>query len=169
LSAAEAAARSDDSGCYDLRGPDFSTLLIGPVTERVIDADRLVRLEWKNGFPNWLLYRVAIVGDEIGRRELRQWIVMFTHAYCADGGVRRDAYSDDLATFAAWDAYSLLVHGRQVQPYTVTAAALEVDPKTYKRLRERVCRRLKASMDEYWLRLECAIRHIVLSERKSRS
>jgi hypothetical protein len=154
---------------YQIKGPDFSTMLIGPVTEWVIDADRLVRLEWKNGFPNWLMYRVAMAGDTLGRSQLRQWIVAFTHAYCADGAVRRDAYSEELATFAAWDAYSLLVHCKQVQPYTVTAAALEVDPKTYKRLRNRVYARLKASMDEYWLRLECAIRHIVISERKSRS
>jgi hypothetical protein len=145
-------------------------MLIGPVTEWVIDADRLVRLEWKNGFPNWLMYRVAMAGDELGRSQLRQWIVAFSLAYCAaENVVRRDAYSDELATFAAWDAYSLLVHCKQVQPYTVTAEALGVDPKTYKRLRNRVYIRLKASMDEYWLRLECAIRHIVISERKSRS
>jgi hypothetical protein len=153
---------------YTLRGPDFGTMLIGPVTERVIDADRLVRLEWRNGFPNWLMYRTAMAGDTLGRGQLRQWIVAFTLAYCADGAVRRDAYSDELATFAAWDAYSLLVHCKQVQPYTITAEALGVDPKTYKRLRNRVYARLRASLDEYWLRLECAIRYIVLSERKSR-
>ena len=155
-------------GDYDVRGRDFETMLIGHISEAIIDADRLVRLDWQNGFPNWAMYRCALAGDTLHRSALRRWVVAFTHVYCADGGIKRHAYDEDMATFAAWDAYSLLVHSRQVQPYTVTAEALGANPKTYRRLRDNVYRRLRASMDEYWIRMQVAVRQITISERKYR-
>ena len=153
-------------GDYDLRGPDYDTALIGAVCPQIIDADRLVRLEWRNGFPNWAMYRCALAGDSLGLTGLRQWVVAFTVAYCADGGVRRDAYSDELAAVAGWDALHMLLHSRPMQPYSVTADALGVHHKTYRCLRDTIYARLKASLDEYWIRLTCAIRQVVLYERK---
>src|SRR5690606_16750213 len=50
-------------GDYDLRGLDFETYLVGPVTDKIIDADRLVRQRVSNGFPNWALYRCVYAGD----------------------------------------------------------------------------------------------------------
>lgn len=153
-------------GDYDVRRPDFDTILVGPVFESIIDADRLVRLEWKNGFPNWELYRTAMAGDSMYMVRLRQWCVAFSVAYCMEGGVRRDAYSDELAAVAAWDALNMLILSRQMQPHTVTAEMLGVHHKTYRRLRDTLYARLRASMDEYWIRLTCAFRQVVLYERK---
>jgi hypothetical protein len=154
-------------GDYTLRGPDFETLLVGPVTATVIDADRFVRLDWRNGFPNWALYRAAIAGDDIHTPALRQWVVAFTVAYCADGGIKRHAYSDELACVAAWDALHMLIHNRQMQPYTATAETLGVSAKTYRRLRDMIYARLRASLDEYWVRLLVAVRQVWNYERKS--
>lgn len=165
-------ARAIEVGDYDLRGPDFETALIGAVSSLAIDADRLVRTEFRNGFPNWALYRAALAGDAIHVPMLRQWVVAFSVAYCATGGVKRQAYSDELACVAGWDALSMLLYLRELQPYTVTAHALGVDAKTYKRLRRNLYARLRASLDEYWVQLCAAARHVFLyekNERKSRS
>lgn len=153
-------------GDYDLRGPDFETALIGPVTPMIIDAARLVRLEWRNGFPNWELYRTVQAGDTIHTTRLRDWVVAFTVAYATTGGVKRQAYSDELACAAGWDALHMLIHNRQMQPYTLTADRLGVHHKTYRCLRDTIYARLKASMDEYWIQLGCAIRQVALYDRK---
>lgn len=156
-------------GDYTLKGPDYDTILIGPVFASIIDADRLIRTEWRNGFPNWALYRAALAGDNIHLPFLRRWAVAFSVAYCMSGGVKRHVYSDELACVAGWDALAMLVFCRELQPYTVTAAALGVDPKTYKRVRNGVYKRMRASLDEYWVRLTIAFRQVVFTERKSRS
>ena len=153
-------------GDWDLRGPDFDTAMIGPVTESLIDADRLVRLEFANGFPNWWLYRCALAGDTLGMDRLREWCVAFAVAYCADGKVKRATYSDELACVAGWDALHMVLYCRPLQPHTVTADALGVHHKTYKRLRDAVYARLRVSLDEYWIRLGAAYRHVILYERK---
>ena len=51
-------APKHEVGDYDKRGPDYETLLVGPITEIVGDADRYVRrplgrdgLGFDNGFP----------------------------------------------------------------------------------------------------------------------
>ena len=155
-----------EQGCYDLRGPDFDTALIGGVTASIIDAGRLVRLEWRNGFPNWGLYRTALAGDELLASRTREWVVAFAHRV-AQTVVRADAYSDELACVAGWDALAMLRANREVVPYTVTAKALDVDPKTYKRLRDLLHRFLRASTDEYWIRLGAAYRHVFLASGKS--
>lgn len=163
----EASIRS--GGDWDLRGPDLDTMLVGPVYASIIDADRLIRTEWRNGFPNWALYRTALAGDSLHLAGLRKWVVAFSVAYCKAGGVKRHAYSDELACVAGWDALHMLVHVREMAPYTTLAAALGVDPKTYKRLRNGLYARLRASLDEYWVRLTIAFRQVVFCERKSSS
>lgn len=155
-------------GDYDLRGPDFDTSLIGPITSSIIDADRLVRLEWQNGFPNWMMYRSALAGDTLYLTRLRYWAVAFAMAYCQTGGVRKAAYSDELATVAAWDAlYMLLTNRKPEEPVYKTAEALGVDPKTYRRLRDHLFGSMRGSLDEYWIQLGAAYRHVFLYERKS--
>jgi hypothetical protein len=159
-------------GDWDLRGPDFDTALLGAVTGSIIDADRLVRAEWRNGFPNWILYRTVLCGDSLHLPRLRQWAVAFAIAYCMDGGVRREVYSDELACVAAWDALHMLlfpaggVNG-QIQPYRDTAAALGVHHSTYKRLRSHLYASMKGSLDEYWIQLGAAYRHVILYERRN--
>jgi hypothetical protein len=52
-----------------------------------------------------------------------------------------------------------------MQPYTITADALGVHHKTYRCLRDTVYARLRASMDEYWIRMQVAIRQVAIRER----
>jgi len=147
-------------------GPDFDTMLIGPVNASIIDADRLVRMDWRNGFPNWALYRTALAGDAVHMPSLKRWAVAFSVAYCSTGGVKKAAYSDELAAVAAWDALHMLVFCRELAPYTVLADRLDVHHKTYKRVRDTLYLRMKASLDEYWARLAIAMRQVWLAERK---
>ena len=162
------AAQTANVGCYDQKGPDFDTALIGPVTSTIIDADRLVRMEWKNGFPNWMMYRTVLAGDSLYTARLRLWAVAFAIAYCGTGGIKRHAYSDELAAVAAWDAlYMLMTNRMPEEPAYKTAEAMGVDPKTYKRLRNHLFGSMKGSLDEYWIRLGAAYRYAFLAERKS--
>jgi len=159
-------AREVSKGDWDVRGKDYETALAGPVTESIIDADRVVRCEYRNGFPNWMLYRTVIAGDGLFVTRLRLWAVAFAVVYGMGGGVRREAYSDELAAVAAWDALFILMHGREVQPYTVSAAQLGVHESTYKRFRNRLYLRMRASLDEYWIQMVVAYRHVLKAERK---
>lgn len=154
-------------GDYDVRGPDFDTALIGQVTPSIIDADRLVRMEWKNGFPNWMLYRTALAGDALYLSRLRHWAVAFAVAYCTTGGMKKSAYSEETACVAAWDALNMVLHKRQLQPYAETADALGVHHSTYKRLRSHLYVSMLGSLDEYWIRLGAAYRHVILYERNA--
>jgi hypothetical protein len=156
------AQEAPEVGCYDLRGPDFETALIGAVTASVIDADRLVRLEWRNGFPNWGMYRVALAKDELLDRDVRDWVIAFG-LRVGEAVVRPRAYTEELACAAALDAWEMLRVNREVLPYSVVAGRLGVDPKTYKRLRDLLHRMMRASLDEYWIRLGAAYRHVFLA------
>lgn len=153
-------------GDYDVRGHDFETAMVCGVTSTHIDADRLVRMDWKNGFPNWELARTAYCGDSCHLPALRQWVVAFAIAYCMDGGVKREAYSDELACVAGWDALYLLVFKREIMPYTVLADDLGVHRNTYRRLRNAICRRLAKSLAEYWERFGIAFRQVAFYERR---
>jgi hypothetical protein len=150
---------------YALRGPDFETLLVGPVTGTIIDADRVVRAEWRNGFPNWAMYRCALAGDTHLRTRLRQWCVSFAIAYVMEGAVARKTASDELATLAGWDAYAALLTTRWALSADEVASSLGVNPKTYRKLRNAVYARLRASLDEYWVRMQIAMRQVALVER----
>jgi len=150
---------------YHLRGPDFETLLVGPITGTIIDADRVVRAEWRNGFPNWAMYRCALAGDTHLRGRLRQWCVAFAVAYMADGAIRRQTASDELATLAGWDAYAALLTTRWALSADEAAEAVGVAPKTYRKLRNAVYARLRASLDEYWVRMQISMRQVALVER----
>lgn len=154
-------------GCYDLRGPDFETLLVGPIMATTIDADRLVRREWSNGFPNWAMYRCFLAGDSNLRGTVRQWAVAFATAAAEGGVVSRKKASEDFACLAGWDAYHALLTGRWVASGADIAEVAEVDPKTYRKLRGYVFSRLKASLDEYWIRMQVAFRQAVILERQA--
>lgn len=160
-------AKTFEVGDYDKRGQDFDTYLLGPVTDSIIDADRLVRLDFNNGMPNWALYRACLAGDTIYLGRLRRWAVAFSVAYCTTGGVKESVYSEELACVAAWDALNMLVHNRQLQPYTITADALGVHHKTYARLRRILYARMRYSLYTYWDWLGAAIRAVKILERKA--
>jgi hypothetical protein len=159
----EAAIRT--GGDWDLRGPDFETLLIGPIMATTIDADRLVRNEWSNGFPNWAMYRCFLAGDSHLRKIAREWAVAFAIAAAGSGAVSRRKASDEFACLAGWDAYHAMLTGQWVASGADVAEIAEVDPKTYRKLRGYVFSRLKASLDEYWIRMQVAFRQAAMMER----
>lgn len=159
-------------GDYDLRGPDFETLLVGPITGTIIDADRLVRSGpdgWANGFPNWTMYRCALAGDDHLRERLRLWCVAFAIAYLADAPGSRVRATDELGALLGWDAYSALLTTRWLATGEDVDDVAGVSAKTYRRHRDRIFRRLRASLDEYWVRLQIGMRQAALLERRQES
>ena len=153
-------------GDWDVRGQDFETYLVGPVTDRIIDADRQVRREWVNGFPNWALYRTAFAGDTHMRVKLRDWCVAYSIAYAEAGGLRSgQANMDELGCLAGWDAFYRLIHSRWVIAGQDVADVAGVDPKTYRKLRNHVYGTLRASLAEYWVRMQVAVRQVWMRER----
>lgn len=154
-------------GCYTIRGPDTETALIGPITAQIIDADRLVRFEWKNGFPNWMLYRTALAGDSMYLGKLKHWVTAFTLVSLTGGTTTKRKITDELVGILALDALGMLIFNREVFPPNTASQAAGVHHKTYRRLRDGIYLRLKASLDEYWLRLICAYSQVKIYERKS--
>lgn len=156
-------------GDYDLRGPDFETLLVGPITGTVIDADRLVRTgpdAWSNGFPNWTMYRCALAGDDHLRERLRLWCVAFAIASLDTGSQSRLRATDELGVLLGWDTYTALMTTRWVVTEDEVGEIGGVSEKTYRKLRNRIFRRLRASLDEYWVRLQIGMRQAALLERR---
>lgn len=163
---------TDPVGDYDLRGQDYETLLIGPVTELVADADRYVRrqvedggLGFDNGFPNWAMYRTAYCGDSHLRQPLRDWIVAYAVAYCEAGGVRAGLPAEEIGCLAGWDAFYRLLNHRWVIAGMDVADVAGVDPKTYRRVRNAVYSALAWSLREYWDLMGVAIRQVSRANR----
>lgn len=150
---------------YAVKGRDYDTEMIGPITGTLIDAARLARAEYVNGFPNWELYRAAYCGDVVYTPYLKTWAQAFAIAYGMTGGLRKDAYSDEVCAVAGLDALCFVLYRGELQPYTVTAAAFDIDPKTYKRLRSVVAARMERSLQDYWGVLGACYRFICHYER----
>ena len=160
---------AQDEGCWYMRGRDWETVLIGPVTESVINADSLVRTGpdgWANGFPNWGLYRVSIAGDDHLVRRLGDWCIAFAAAFMESGGVQKRTVSDELAAFAGWDCVSRLRTGNWLASGDAMAGDLGIAPKTYRRFRDAVMSRLSASLAEYWSRMQIGIRQAALIDKR---
>lgn len=160
-------AEKIEVGDYDLRGPDFETLLIGPITATTIDADRLVRKDFANGFPNWWMYRTALAGDGLFAPQLRQWCVAFAIAHIFTGGCRKP--SDGLGCLLGWDAYTFLVHRRWIVTEDDVGDIGGVSANTYRKVRASVAKRLQVGLDEYWVRMQIGYRQTVLLERREDS
>lgn len=154
------------TGDWHIRGRDVETALVGPVTERMIDADRIVRDAGTNGFPNWDLFRVCLAGDSLGIGPLRRWCVAFAVAHASAGGVKPSVYSDELAATAGWDALHMMIYCKPLIPYTVAANALGVHPVTYKRLRNAIYSRLHLSLYDYWVEMMIAYLQVIKKERE---
>lgn len=156
-------------GDWDVRGRDWETVLVGPVTESVINADWQVRTgpdAWANGFPNWELYRVSIAGDDHLARKLADWCIAFAAAFMEDGGVQKRTASDEFAVFVGWDCLTRLRTRHWIASGDDMAADLGIAPKTYRRFRNAVMARLSASLGEYWARLQIGIRQAALIDRR---
>jgi len=169
----EAVAEKVEQGCYDLRGADFDTLLVGAVTPSIGDAARFVKWGrpirggrtdgWQNGFPNWAMYRTALCGDSHLAYNLRGWCEAFGIAHASEQAGIANALVGKLA---GRDAYYWLTTKRWGAPATELAQALHVAPQTYRKLRGQIASRLLVSMEEYFMRLGIMLREVALMERK---
>lgn len=161
------------TGDWDVRGQDYETMLVGPANEIIGDADRFVRrpvelggLGFDNGFPNWEMYRTAYCGDAHLRMRLRDWCVAYAIAYCESGGVRPGLPADEIGCLAGWDAFYALLNHKWVVAGMDVADIAGVDPKTYRKVRNRVYGHLHASLREYWELMQIAVRHVVRANRR---
>ena len=153
------------AGDWFVRGLDFETYLVGQVTDKIIDADRRVRAEWQNGFPNWALYRTVYAGDSHLRQTLRDWCVAFAIAAAESGLIRTGLPTEEMGALAGWDAFYRLNNHEWLIAGQDIADVAGVDPKTYRKLRNYVYTRNKASMDEYFVRLQIAVREVWMRDR----
>lgn len=152
-------------GDWDVRGLDFETYLVGPVTEKIIDSDRLVRSEWSNGFPNWSLYRTIYAGDTHLRTRLRDWCVAHAVAAAEGGVVRTGLPVDEMSALAGWDVYYALLNHKWLIAGQDVADVAGVDPKTYRKLRNYVYRANRTSLEEYFVRMQVAVRQVWMKDR----
>lgn len=146
------------TGDYDLRGLDYDSFLIGPITEAHYDADRIAQQSFHNGFPNWALFRAAYCGDSLYRRQARDWCVAYGIAYCEAGGVRSGLPAEEIGCLAGWDAYYALLHHKWVIAGMDVADVAGVDPKTYRKVRNHVYAAMTTSLRDYWAELGIGIR-----------
>lgn len=153
------------SGDWDVRGPDFETYLVGPVTDKIIDADRLVRSRCNNGFPNWALYRTAYAGDTHLQMQLRDWCVAYAIAAAEAGVVRKGLPAEEMGCLAGWDAYYRLLNHRWVVGGQDIADVAGVDPKTYRKLRNYVYASNLLSLQDYFIEMQIAVRQVWKEDR----
>ena len=150
---------------YTNKTLDFETYLAGAITDKIIDADRLVRSEWNNGFPNWALYRTCLAGDTNMSRQLREWCVAYAVAAAEAGVVRTGLPVEEMGALAGWDCYYALNNHRWLVAGQDIADVAGVDPKTYRKLRNYVYAANRASLDEYWIRMQVAVRQVWMQDR----
>jgi hypothetical protein len=112
------------------------------------------------------MYRTCHAGDTHLQERLFCFCVGFAIAYGQEGGVSRRVASDELGYAAGRDVYNRLVSKEWEFSATEVATALGVDPKTYRKLRNGTYARLVASLDEYWIRMQVAIRQVFIVNRR---
>lgn len=157
--------RVEAVGDWDKRGLDFETYLIGPTTEKIIDADRLVREEWNNGHPNWFVYRSILAGDRVARRLILDWFIAYAVTKAATGAIRDASLAEDLGVMAGWDCLARLEGNAWLMSLEDVSDIGGVDPKTYRKLRNRVYIDCLKSLEEYFVRLQIAVRQVWMEDR----
>jgi len=151
---------------YALNSLDYETQLIGPINDTIIDADRLARMEYGNGFPNFAMYRLILAGDRLYLSRVRQWWVLFSIEWCRSH--MRKGYSEELATLAAWDSLQRVMDpARPILPAQEAAESLGVDLETYTRARNSLQGTLGSALSVYWAILGATYRLTRHTERKS--
>ena len=137
------------NGDYTVKGRDYDTELVGEITDEVIDADRLCRLEYSNGFPNFAIYRLVLAGDRSYMPIVRPWWELFALEWCRSN--MRGGFSPELAVIASWDSLHRVCHPNESHmPAQDAADALDVDLETYTRARNSLKAVLGASLAHYW-------------------
>lgn len=152
-------------GDWALRGLDFETYLVGAVTDKIIDADRLARKELSNGFPGWVLYRTFLCGDHHLRTKARDWCVAYAIAVAEAGIVRAGLPIEEMGCLAGWDAYYRLHNQAWLIAGQDVADVAGVDPKTYRKLRNHVYASIRAATAAYFVELQIAIRRVWSKDR----
>lgn len=155
----------DVGGDWAVKGLDFDTYLVGAITDKIIDADRLARREMRNGFPNWALYRTFLCGDHHLRILARDWCVAYAIAAAESGVVSPEMPAEEMGCLAGWDAYYRLHNLRWLIAGHDVADIAGVDPKTYRKLRNHVYRAMRQAMDAYFVELQIAIRRVWKMDR----
>ena len=154
------------AGDWDLRGRDYETELVGPITDAIIDADRLARAEHRNGFPNFALYRLIMCGDRMYLEHVRHWWVLFAIEWCRNR--MRGSFSEDLATIAAWDSLQRVMDpARPILSWPEVSESLGVHCRDYVRVRDGLTAILYAAVGEYWNWLGITYRVVRRFERNA--
>ena len=131
---------------------DHETALIGPITDRIIDADRLVRDEHGEGFPNFAIYRLILCGDRLYMPQVREWWVGFCIGWSEQEMSRYPG--DDLIVMAAWDSLQRTVSPNQPVLNDVYAASeLQMSVEAYACVRKLFERILSNIVRVYWWRM----------------
>lgn len=144
---------------------DHETALIGPITDSIIDADRIVREEYGDEFPNFEVYRLILCGERIHLKEVRQWWVGFCHAFATQ--TLRKKPSDEVICFAAWDSLQRLMNPLDaVLTDDYVAGELGCDDDSYRILRKAFEVILSRSMQNYWDKLLIAYAKVKRHERR---
>lgn len=158
-------------GDWDLRAPDFETVLVSQLTGSIGDAARLVARgsqrdrPWANGFPNFAMYRTFYAGDTHLRMALHDWLAEWGVAFAKDTGLR-SGNKAIAGSYAGQDVYFYMA--TQDWAYSPSAVAKEsgIAVSTYSRFRDRALDRVQTSLKEYWMRLQMAMFQVRIMENQ---
>lgn len=165
MSVADSVDTGQAGGDWTLRGLDFETYLVGAVTDKIIDADRLARRELNNGFPGWILYRTFLCGDHHLRTRARDWCVAYAIAVAEYRSVRAGPDPDEMGCLAGWDAYYRLHNQTWLIAGHDVADIAGVAPATYRKLRNYVYASIQTATAAYFVELQIAIRRVWSRDR----
>jgi hypothetical protein len=155
------------SSDYDLKGRDYETELLGAITDTMIDADRLARLDHRSGLPSFALYRLVIVQERLYLPAVRRFWVLFSLEWCRTN--MRSGFSEELAGLAAMDSLQRVMDpAHPILPAEEAASGLGVDLETYTRARNALRDTLRAELDAYWTILCGTYRIAAYLERRER-
>lgn len=143
--------------------PDYDSRMAEAIHDTLIDADRLVRECWTNGFPNWQLSRVVFSGEDVHVAECRRFMVALAWTIMDERGLD----NDELAGTAGIDAAHMLLRGRMIAPPETLAGILGVGTDLYLLIRNKVYGRTRVSMMTYWTLLGAKYREARLDEYRS--
>ena len=150
---------------YDLRGPDWDTSLCGPITEAIIDADRLTLLDFKPRIPAFYLYRAAYCGDSLYVPFLKRWAIGFVD--CALAGRVKRTERDELVGLIALDVIFQILELREMVTPAEAEDLIGVPAKAYKRLRACILQMVDGELREYFGWLGAAYRATILTNRRA--
>lgn len=149
-------------GDYDLKILDIENRLVGPLDDRLIDADRRVRERGRDGFPDWWLFSVVIRQEPTHVGRLQDWMVAFAHSM--DYG--RQPPPEEVITVAAWIAFHKLTHPADIIIVQPLADALGVHRDVLIRVYRRIHSRMLLRLDYYTHELKWAYISVLGDEKR---